>query len=164
VPGIAQDGGDWFRAAGTVDYPGTVMLTLSGAVRRPGVYEVVSGASLAGVIAEPGGGAPKACRASCPAGTSPDGSPVGGAGAHARPGQPSRRRAATRLRANTVVPETVCGLWQAARLLRFFADESAASADTCELGTAAMADALERVARGRPRAEDLDRVLRYATR
>ena len=36
---IARHGADWFRALGTDDDPGSTLITLSGAVDRPGVYE-----------------------------------------------------------------------------------------------------------------------------
>ena len=51
---IARHGSDWFRQVGTVEQPGTALLTVSGAVDRPGVYEVAFGTSL--VSAALGGG------------------------------------------------------------------------------------------------------------
>ena len=39
---IARHGGDWFGQVGTPEDPGTALLTLSGAVERPGVYEIVN--------------------------------------------------------------------------------------------------------------------------
>jgi NADH:ubiquinone oxidoreductase subunit F (NADH-binding) len=47
-------------------------------------------------------------------------------------------------------------------LLRFFADESARQCGTCKFGTIAMADALERIARGESRRDDLQRLSHYA--
>ena len=52
---IARHGGDWFRAVGTEADPGTALITLSGAVRDPGVYEIAHGEPLASLIAEAGG-------------------------------------------------------------------------------------------------------------
>lgn len=43
---VARHGADWFRSAGTDDEPGTRLVTVSGAVRRPGVYEVAGGTAL----------------------------------------------------------------------------------------------------------------------
>ncbi len=52
---IARFGGDWFRSVGTADAPGTALVTLSGAVRRPGIYEIELGTSLADLIGRAGG-------------------------------------------------------------------------------------------------------------
>jgi NADH:ubiquinone oxidoreductase subunit F (NADH-binding) len=47
---IARHGADWFRQLGTTSQPGSALLTLSGPVASPGVYEIEHGASLASVI------------------------------------------------------------------------------------------------------------------
>ncbi|HEY2161885.1 MAG TPA: NADH-ubiquinone oxidoreductase-F iron-sulfur binding region domain-containing protein, partial [Solirubrobacteraceae bacterium] len=44
---IARHGPDWFRRVGTREDPGSALITLSGAVERPGVYEIEHGAPLA---------------------------------------------------------------------------------------------------------------------
>src|SRR5204863_3706473 len=52
---IARHGPDWFRHVGTPEDPGSHLVTLCGAVARPGVYEVPGGVSL-GALVEHGGG------------------------------------------------------------------------------------------------------------
>jgi NADH:ubiquinone oxidoreductase subunit F (NADH-binding) len=52
---IARHGADWFRSCGTAADPGSALVTLSGAVRAAGVYEVAHGESLASLLAEAGG-------------------------------------------------------------------------------------------------------------
>jgi NADH:ubiquinone oxidoreductase subunit F (NADH-binding) len=52
---IARYGGDWFRALGTDADPGTALITLSGAVRDPGVYEIAHGEAVASLLNEAGG-------------------------------------------------------------------------------------------------------------
>lgn len=47
----ARYGPGWYRSLGTVDDPGTSLVTVSGAVRRPGVLEVPRGTRLLDVIA-----------------------------------------------------------------------------------------------------------------
>lgn len=47
---IARHGAAWFRTAGTRGEPGTRLVTLSGAVQRPGVYEVPAGSSLGAIL------------------------------------------------------------------------------------------------------------------
>ena len=53
---IARHGADWFRTVGLPDAPGTTLLTLSGAVPRPGVWEVPLGTSLRSVLRDAGAG------------------------------------------------------------------------------------------------------------
>ena len=50
---IARHGADWFRALGSPTQPGTALVTLGGAVARPGVYEIAFGTP---------DGRPAACR------------------------------------------------------------------------------------------------------
>ncbi len=50
---IARYGPDWFREAGSVDAPGTALVTLSGAVARAGVHEIELGWTLADLLAAP---------------------------------------------------------------------------------------------------------------
>ncbi len=43
VSSIIAKGADWFRSIGTAKTPGTVLCTITGAVARPGVYELAAG-------------------------------------------------------------------------------------------------------------------------
>src|SRR6185437_17103186 len=43
---IARHGAEWFRGLGPSDEPGSALVTLSGAVRAPGVYEIEYGSRL----------------------------------------------------------------------------------------------------------------------
>jgi NADH:ubiquinone oxidoreductase subunit F (NADH-binding) len=56
VPHILARGPEWFRTMGTERAPGTVVCTVVGDVRRPGVGEVELGTPLAAVIDQIGGG------------------------------------------------------------------------------------------------------------
>lgn len=160
VPGLARDGAAAFSAQQTM------LATLSGAVRHPGVYEVPAGVPLAQVLEQCGGG-------------TPGGVPVqavlpGGYFAGWLSGDAVRQGvtlddaalkaygAALGSAAITVVSDAVCGLSQAVALLHFFARESARQCGPCEFGTQAMAQALERMALGAPRANDAERLRRYA--
>lgn len=53
---IARFGGAAFRELGTADTPGTLIVTLCGDVRRPGVHEIPAGYSIDRIIEEFGGG------------------------------------------------------------------------------------------------------------
>jgi len=61
VPGIVRWGSSSFTAIGTEDTPGTILFTVSGDVRRPGVYELPAGITLRRLFEEVAGG-PRAGR------------------------------------------------------------------------------------------------------
>ena len=56
VPHIILRGADWFRSVGTKDSPGTMVFTLTGDVRNPGIYELPMGTLLGTLIEDYGGG------------------------------------------------------------------------------------------------------------
>jgi NADH-quinone oxidoreductase subunit F len=57
LPFILSEGAAAFREAGTEEHPGTKVVSVSGAVRRPGVYEVPFGTTLRQIIDVLAGGA-----------------------------------------------------------------------------------------------------------
>ena len=145
---IARNGAEWFRSAGTDDNPGTALLTLSGAVARPGVYEIEPGMPLRDVIAS-AGGATEPVRALL----------VGGFFGF---WDEDLRRAemSPGLGAAAVLPESACPVAETARVAAYLARESAGQCGPCVNGLGAVAGALESVARGVPYAavaEDLER-------
>ncbi|MEZ4504067.1 MAG: NADH-ubiquinone oxidoreductase-F iron-sulfur binding region domain-containing protein [Dehalococcoidia bacterium] len=56
LPSIFLDGVESFRSVGTAEQPGTKLISLSGAVARPGLYEVPLGTTLRAVLEDLGGG------------------------------------------------------------------------------------------------------------
>ncbi len=56
VSHILAKGADWFRSSGSKDTPGTMIFTLSGDVKRPGMYEFQLGLTLRDLLNEVGGG------------------------------------------------------------------------------------------------------------
>lgn len=166
VPGIARHGADWFRQVGSADHPGTTFITLSGGIRRPGVYEVPTGVRLQDVLGDLGCGTPEGIQAVLPGGYFAGWLSPAAVWAGVTLDRASLRAAGSDLGSGaiTVVPVTVCGLWQAARLLRFFADESARQCGPCAFGSAAMADVLDRITHGRAHPDDPERLQHYAER
>ena len=161
---IAREGPEWFRSAGSPSLPGTLLVTLNGAIRRPGVYEVPTGVTLEEVLMEYGGGMPDGLQAVLTGGYFAGWLAPEQVWKGVRLDRESMSAANVGLGSGaiTVIPDNVCGLWQAVRLLRFFADESARQCGPCTFGTVAMADVLERIARGKPEPRDLDRIQHYA--
>jgi NADH:ubiquinone oxidoreductase subunit F (NADH-binding) len=58
LPFIVTEGAEAFRSVGTEAYPGTKLVSLSGAVQRPGLYEVPIGITTRALVAL-GGGLPE---------------------------------------------------------------------------------------------------------
>ena len=151
---IARHGASWFRRRGTVDEPGTALVTVVGAVRTPGVAEVELGTTLRDVLQRFGGltAFPRALLVGGYFGTwirAHDGLDVPLTNADLAPlgGSLGARTIA-------VLPQDACGVRESARVLRYLANESAGQCGPCVFGVAALADAFERI--------DVDRVGRLA--
>ena len=164
VPLILREGAEWFRSVGSPDLPGTLLVTLNGGVRWPGVYEVPSGITLEQVLMELGGGPTDGIQAVLPGGYFAGWLAPEAIWRGVRLDRESMSAAGAGLGSGaiTVVPDNVCGLAQAVALLRFFANESARQCGPCTFGTVAMADVLARVASGKPSPHDLERLDHYA--
>src|SRR6185437_4016430 len=52
---IARHGAEWFRTLGPPDEPGSALVTLSGGVRAPGVYEIEYGSRFDALVRAAGG-------------------------------------------------------------------------------------------------------------
>ena len=156
---IARFGPGWFRTIGSPAEPGSALITLSGAVQRPGVVEIVLGASIRDVVEGRGGA------------TEPIGAfLVGGyfgtwvradAGYDVALLDASLDDHGARLGARVIValPARACGVAESARVARWLADESAGQCGSCFHGLGAVADAFDRLARGDAR--DLPRLRRW---
>lgn len=154
---IARFGADWFRSIGSADAPGTALVTLSGAVARPGVHEIELGSTLGDVVLR-SGGATEAVSAFLVGGYFGGWVPASEAA--------SLRLTPDVLGAGAIVafPEAACAIAECARVARYLADESAGQCGPCVFGLAAIADALEQLVRGdrRDRADRRDQILRWA--
>ena len=151
---LARYGARWFREAGTDDEPGTVLVTVHGAVRKPGVVEVELGTPIRDVLQRFGGltALPQALL-------------IGGyfgtwVRAHDVIDLPLTNAALATVGASlgartiVVLPQDACGLDESVRVARYLAQESAEQCGPCVFGLPALADALERL--------DVDRLRRLA--
>jgi NADH:ubiquinone oxidoreductase subunit F (NADH-binding) len=159
---ILRFGPDWFRQLGTADEPGSVLVTLSGAVDRPGVYEVPSGAALAS-LASGAGGPPEGIRAVL----------VGGFfGSWLSAAQASAARLSnTDLRGHgaglgcgaiVVLEKGACGLQQTARMLAWLAGQTAGQCGPCVNGLAAVASVTAALHDGTAGSRAVDQLRRWA--
>jgi len=137
----------------------TTLVTISGAVRRPGVYEVELGARLADVVAmaEPAGRT--AALVGGFAGTWVDGSDFDVP--YSRPGL-ARLGATPGAGVVMVLGPAACGLAETARIAAYMAGESAGQCGPCVFGLASIADDLRELATGRGGRALLARISRRA--
>src|SRR5690625_1039527 len=56
VPGVINNGADWFKSIGAESHPGPLLYGISGHVNQPGVYELPSGVPVLELIEEVAGG------------------------------------------------------------------------------------------------------------
>ena len=159
---IARRGAAWFREAGTGDEPGTTLLTVTGAVAKPCVCEVPIGTPVGRILAQAGGPAEplQAVLAGgfwgtwLPAGAARE-APFSRAGLAAHGASPGAGIL-------VALPAAACGIAETARILRWFADESAGQCGPCVFGLADIARTTTALAAGRATPADLERLERWA--
>jgi NADH:ubiquinone oxidoreductase subunit F (NADH-binding) len=158
---IARHGGEWFAQRGSRDDPGSTLVTVSGAVRHPGVYEIEHGASLAAALGAAGGLAQpaRAFLVGGYAGAWIDASLL----AQVRLDRRELRHFGARLGPGVIValPDAACPVAETARVAGWLADQSAGQCGPCVHGLAAIADELARLCEGTATPEALRRVLRW---
>jgi NADH:ubiquinone oxidoreductase subunit F (NADH-binding) len=139
---IARYGPRWFRSAGLPGAPGSTLVTVSGAVYRPGVYEIELGTPIGQVVALAGGPA-EPLQALLVGGYFGAWLPVGTAlpvpMTHA-----ALKAAGGALGAGMAIalPTSSCLLAETARVVRYLADEGAGQCGPCVFGLPALADAM----------------------
>jgi NADH:ubiquinone oxidoreductase subunit F (NADH-binding) len=146
---IARYGADWFRAVGTVSEPGSMLVTILGAVRQPGVHETAVGTPVREVL-DLAGGPSQPLRALLIGGYS--GSWVNAGTAFDRPFSAAGLAglgAAVGAGIVAALPEDACGLAETARVARYLAGQSAGQCGPCLFGLDAIAGAVEQLADGR---------------
>lgn len=148
---IARHGAQWFRQLGTASHPGSALVTLSGAIAYPGVYEIEHGASLASLI-EAAGGLTSPVRAALVggyAGTWIDGRMLHGLGLSDEHLAPHGATLSAGVIA--LLSTDACPAAETARLMRWLADESAGQCGPCVNGLHGIAEAFAEVATGKAR-------------
>ncbi|MEE9285117.1 MAG: NADH-ubiquinone oxidoreductase-F iron-sulfur binding region domain-containing protein, partial [Dehalococcoidia bacterium] len=157
VPGIVQNGGEWFASIGTERSKGTALVCLSGHVKRPGLYEVPFGVTLRQVVEEIGGGVPNGKRVK----VLQTGGPLGGflpASSLDMPIDFDDMIAAGAMFGSggiIVGDETVSVVELAHVLAEFNAEESCGKCFPCRIGTRQIADILDRMREGHGKKREL---------
>jgi NADH:ubiquinone oxidoreductase subunit F (NADH-binding) len=159
---VARYGSAWFRELGTPEDPGSVLVTVSGSVVNPGVYEIASGTEL-GKLIRAAGGASEPIQAVM----------IGGYGgswyaieealalglSHV-----TMRAAGGTLGPGVVIalPVGACGVAETARVATYLADASTGQCGPCVHGLAAIAEALAEIGAGRAPAGTHEWVARWS--
>ncbi len=146
---IARYGASWFRSVGTPTEPGSMLVTVLGAVREPCVLEIAIGTPI-GRVLELAGGASAPLQALLLGGYFGD-----WVAAPEAADRPFSSAGLADLGAGTgagliaALPAGACGLGETARIVRYLAGESAGQCGPCRYGLAAVAGELERIVAGR---------------
>jgi NADH-quinone oxidoreductase subunit F len=164
VPFIIRNGAEWFKGFGSPKNTGPKLYCVSGAVKKPGVYEFPMGITLKELIYDHCGGilGDRKLKAVIPGGASAPmllpseidlplnfdavmkaGSMLGSAGI-------------------IVIDESMCIVDAVWRLSKFFAHESCGQCTPCREGTNWMESVLDRIERGEGRQQDADLLLDMA--
>lgn len=146
---VARRGAAWFRGVGDAKQPGTMLVSVSGAVASPGVIEVPTGATMRQILGLTGGttgpvsaavtggygGAWVSASAAIDLPWTPDGlRPAGGV-----PGAGVL----------AVLPTESCGLVETARVVQWMAGQGAGQCGPCRFGLAAVSQDFAMLAAGR---------------
>jgi NADH-quinone oxidoreductase subunit F len=163
VPHILREGAGWFRSFGTEDSPGTMLFTLCGDVRSPGVYELPMGFSLRDLVYGIGGGPPegRGLKAIFPGASN---TVISGEQLDAPLSFDGMRAVGTGLGAGgfVVYDDSACIVRAAMAFSRFLYVESCAQCPACKHGTGAITDLLERIDRGQGSDADVETILARA--
>ena len=143
---VARHGAEWFRGVGSEDDPGSTLITISGAVRAPGLYEVPGGMPLGSLVDHVGGWAAPV-QALLIGGYSGSWFTLE-SGADLRLGHAAMQTAGGTLGPGlvTALSGRVCGVAETARIARYLADYSAGQCGPCVYGLPAIAEGLEELA------------------
>ncbi|HEX3978885.1 MAG TPA: NADH-ubiquinone oxidoreductase-F iron-sulfur binding region domain-containing protein [Solirubrobacteraceae bacterium] len=159
---LARHGAEWFRGLGLIDEPGSALVTLSGGVRAPGVYEIEYGSRLDALV-RAGGGVREPVRAFLLGGYA--GTWIDAAGAApVRLSRSGLRPLGASLGAGIIValPRSACPVAEVTRVAGWMADESASQCGPCVNGLASIADTLAEVCDGRAGRDAFSDILRWS--
>jgi NADH:ubiquinone oxidoreductase subunit F (NADH-binding) len=160
---IARNSAAWFRQLGTASEPGSTLVTLSGPVVHPGVYEIENGSSLASLI-DAGGGTTAPVRAALLGGYA--GAWIGGEllGTVALSKEHLAPHGAT-LGAGIVLllSGDACPVAETARVGRWLAGQSTRQCGPCIHGLDALATTVEQLASAEAGDRALQRIDRLAS-
>jgi len=158
---IARFGADWFRELGSAADPGSALVTISGAVTHPGVYELAFGTPMTDLLAAAGGPS-EPLQALL----------IGGYFGTWVQAERALALALSREELRSVgcalgsgvliaLGDSACGLHESAGVIDYLANQSAGQCGPCVHGLAAIADSVCALADGVAHERELERLLRW---
>jgi NADH:ubiquinone oxidoreductase subunit F (NADH-binding) len=157
---IARFGPGWFRQAGLPDAPGSMLITTSGAVGFPGVYEVEAGITIGAALSLSGGLREQATSiliggyfGSWHDISEVTGVPLASAALRAIGAGPGAG-------VLVALPDQACGLRETAWVLKWLASEGASQCGPCMFGLPAIAEDFAQLATAQPQGQLLERLHR----
>ncbi len=160
---IARFGPEWFRELGSDADPGSALVTISGAVRTPGVYELAFGTPMTDLLAAAGGQS-EPLQALLVGGYF--GTWVGSQKAMGlRLSRSDLRSVGCSLGSGVLIAlgHSSCGLHESARVIDYLANESAGQCGPCVHGLAAIADSVCAIADGVAHPHELEQLRRWTS-
>jgi NADH-quinone oxidoreductase subunit F len=156
---VVTDGGEAFTGVGTAASTGTRLFCVSGAVARPGLYELPFGATLRELLDLAGSEPPKAVLLGGAAGAF-----VGPELLDLRLTYEDTRAAGVTLGSGVVIvyDESADLVGALLRIAAFFRDESCGQCVPCRVGTVRQEEALHRLAEGRAHDDELQTLAELA--
>ena len=156
---ILERGGDWFAGIGTDDSKGIHHVQISGAVNRPGVYEVPMGITYREIIHDLGGGPSSPAKAFIPGGTSCPLFPFDDEHLDLPMEYASVAKAGSMLGTGglIVIPEDQCIVDAMYNVTRFYAHESCGKCTPCREGVSTwLPKMFQKLLAGKGTPEDVD--------
>jgi NADH-quinone oxidoreductase subunit F len=161
LPVILEKGAEGYRAFGTEKSPGTRLMSVSGHVERPGVYEVAHGVPMRGLLEDLAGGirGGRKLKALIPGGSS---TPVLTAeeAYSVNVDFESVQAAGSMLGSGgcIVMDETTDIVWALDKLTHFYAHESCGQCTPCREGSGWIAGLVHKIAAGEGTRKDLEKL------
>jgi NADH:ubiquinone oxidoreductase subunit F (NADH-binding) len=146
---IARHGERWYRAIGTDSEPGSTLVTVIGAVKAPGVYEIECGTALEQLL-EAAGGQSAQVAGLLVGGYFGSWLPAAAAGEiELSNAALARHDAALGCGVIVALPQSSCAVAETVRVAIYLATETAKQCGPCVNGSAALARTLHLIASGR---------------
>ena len=160
---VARFGDRWYRELGTSADPGSALVTISGAVAAPGVYELAFGTSMRDLLAAAGGSTEplQALLVGGYFGTWVDASRA----FELRLAREDLRSVGGSLGSGVLIAlgESGCGLHESARVIDYLASQSAGQCGPCVHGLHAISDAFTALVSGIAHERERDRLLHWTS-
>jgi len=157
VPPILVRGVDWYKSQGQPGAAGLKFIGVSGAVKRPGVYEVAMGVPASDLIFRCAGGPPdgRQLKSFAPSGPSSGYLPASMADVHMDFKSLADAGSMLGSGALIVCDDSACMLDMALNSTKFFRNESCGKCVPCRIGSQKLVDILSSWARGEGASSDL---------